>query len=46
MYNEQLYDLYCSPNVIQATESRKRDGQGGESRGVYMFLVGKPTWKS
>jgi hypothetical protein len=28
LYNEQLYDLYCSPNIIRVTKSRIMRGAG------------------
>jgi hypothetical protein len=45
--SEELNDLYCSPNIIQAIKSRSLRWVGhishmGERRGVYRVLVGKP----
>jgi hypothetical protein len=50
--NEELHDLYCSPNIVRMIKSRRmrwaghveRMG-GGEKRGVYRVLVGKPEGK-
>jgi hypothetical protein len=28
LHSEELYDLYCSLNIIWLIKSRKRDGQG------------------
>ena len=31
LHNEELYDLYCSPNIMWVTKSRRiRCGGGGE----------------
>ena len=45
--NEELNDLYCSPNIVRVIESRRMRWAGhvariGEERGVYRVLVGKP----
>jgi len=46
--NEELNDLYSSPNIARVIKSRKiRWGGGhvtrmGERKGVYRVLVGKP----
>jgi len=45
--NEELNDLYCSPNIVRVIKSRRMRWAGhvacmGEERGVYRFLVGKP----
>jgi hypothetical protein len=50
LHNEELYDLFSSPNIIRVIKSRRmrfawhvaRMGEGG---GVYRVLVGKPEWK-
>jgi hypothetical protein len=47
LYNEELNDLYSSPNVIRVIKSRRMIWAGhvagmGEKRGAYMVLVGKP----
>jgi hypothetical protein len=46
-HNEELNDLYCSPNVIRVIKSRSLRWEGhvawmGEGGGVYRVLVGKP----
>ena len=46
MPNEELNDLYSSPNIVQVTKSRRMRWAGhvasmGEERGVYRVLVGK-----
>jgi hypothetical protein len=51
LYNEELIDLYSSPNIIRVIKSRRMgwaeySARMGESRGVYRFLVGKPEGKS
>jgi len=47
LHNEELNDLYCSPNWV--VKSRRRwvvhVEYMGERRGVYMVLVGKPDGK-
>ena len=47
LHNEELNDLYCSPNIVRAIKSRRMRwaghvGRMGEDRGVYRVLVGKP----
>jgi hypothetical protein len=46
LHNEELNDLYCSPNIVGLIESRGMRWAGhvarmGERRGVYKVLVGK-----
>jgi hypothetical protein len=48
--NEELNDLYCSPNIVRVIKSRRMRWAGhvarmGEERGVYRVLVGKPEGK-
>ena len=48
--NEELNDLYSSPNIVQVIKSRRMRWAGhvahmGEEREVYRFLVGKPEGK-
>ena len=48
--NEELNDLYCSPNIGRVIKSRRMRWAGhvarmGERRGVYRVLVGKPEGK-
>ena len=50
LHNEELNDLYCSPNIVRVIKSRIMRWAGhvarmGESRGVYRVLVGKPEGK-
>ena len=47
LQNEELNDLYCSPNIVRVIKSRRMRWAGyvacmGEERGVYRVLVGKP----
>jgi hypothetical protein len=47
LYNEELKDLYCSPNIIWVTKSRRMRcvehvACMGERRGAHRVLVGKP----
>ena len=47
MHNEELNDLYSSPNIVGVIKSRRMRWSGhvarmGEDRGVYRVLVGKP----
>ena len=48
--NEDLNDLYCSPNIVRVIKSRRMRWAGhvarmGEGRGEYRVLVGKPEGK-
>ena len=50
LHNEELNDLYCSPNIFRVIKSRRMRWAGyvarmGEMRGVYRVLVGKPEGK-
>jgi len=50
LHNEELNDLYCSPNIIQVIKTRRMSWAGhvarmGERRDVYRVLVGKPEGK-
>jgi len=50
LHNEELNDLYCSPNIIHLIESGRMRWAGHvarmrERRGVYRVLVGKPEGK-
>jgi len=47
LHNEELNDLYFSPNIVRVIESRRIRWAGhvvrmGERRCVYGVLVGKP----
>ena len=48
--NEELNDLYSSPNIVRVIKSRRMRWGGnvvriGEERGAYRVLVGKPEGK-
>jgi hypothetical protein len=50
LHNEELHNLYSSPNIIRMMKSRSMRWAGhvprmGETRNVYMILVGKPEGK-
>ena len=50
LHNEELNDLYCSPNIVRVIKSRGMGWAGhvacmGEERGAYTVLVGKPEGK-
>ena len=50
LYNEELNELYCSPNIVRVIKSRRMRWAGhvasmGEERAAYWFLVGKPERK-
>jgi hypothetical protein len=47
LHNEELNDLYSSPNIIRVIRSRRMRWAGhiarmGEKRGAYRILVGRP----
>jgi hypothetical protein len=47
LHNEELNDLYSSPNIIRVIKSRRVRWAGhvarmGEGRGAYRILVGRP----
>ena len=47
IHNEELKDMYCSPNILQVIKSKRMRWAGhvackGERRGVCRVLVGKP----
>jgi len=49
-HNEELSDLYCSPNNIRVIKSRRMRwadhvARMGEKRGVYRILMGKHEGK-
>jgi hypothetical protein len=55
LHNEELNDLYCSPNIIRVIKSRRMRWAGHVARmwkriGVYRVLVSKTgkytTWKT
>jgi len=50
LHNEELNDLYCSPNIVRVIKWIRMRWAGhvarmGERRGVYTVLVGKPEGK-
>ena len=50
LHNEELNDLYSSPNIVRVIKSRRMRLAGhvasmGEERGAYRVLVGKPDGK-
>ena len=50
LHNEELNDLYSSPNIVRVIKSKRMRWAGhvarmGEERGVYRVLVGKPEGK-
>jgi hypothetical protein len=47
LHNEELNDLYSSPNIVRVIKWRRMRWAGhvarmGEERGVYRFMLGKP----
>ena len=50
LHNEELNDLYSSPNIFRVIKSRRMRWDGhavrmGDGRGVYMVLAGKSEVK-
>jgi hypothetical protein len=50
LHNEELNDLYCSPNIVWVIKSRRMRWAGhvarmGDRRGLYGVLVEKPEGK-
>jgi hypothetical protein len=50
LHNEELHNLYSSPDIIRQVKSRRMRWAGhvarvGEERNVYRVLVGKPKGK-
>jgi hypothetical protein len=50
VYNDELHDLYSSPNIVKVIKSRRMRWAGhmarmGEGRGAYRVLVEKPESK-
>jgi hypothetical protein len=50
LHNDELHDLYSSPNIVRVIKSRRMRWAGhvacmGEGRGAYRVLVGRPKGK-
>ena len=50
LHNEELNDLYSSPNIVRVTKSRRMSWsvhvtRMEERRAIYRILVGKPEGK-
>jgi hypothetical protein len=50
LHNEDLHNLYSSPNIIRMIKSRRMRWEGhvariGETRNAYRILLGKPEGK-
>jgi hypothetical protein len=50
LHNDELHDLYPSPNIVRVIKSRRMRWAGhvarmGEGRGAYRVLVGRPESK-
>jgi hypothetical protein len=50
LYNDELHNLYSSPNIVRVIKSRRIMWAGhvarmGGGRGVYRVLVGRPEGK-
>jgi len=50
LHNEELNDLYCSPNVVRVIKSRRMRWTGHvaqmvKRRGAYRVLLGRPDGK-
>jgi hypothetical protein len=50
LHNDELHNLYSSPNIVRVIKSRRMRWDGhvvriGEVRGVYRVLIGKPECK-
>jgi hypothetical protein len=50
LHNEELHNLYSSPDIIRQIKSRRMRWAGhvarmGEDRNVYSVMVGKPEGK-
>jgi hypothetical protein len=47
LHNDELHDLFSSPDIVRAIKSRRMRWVGhvarmGDGRGVYRVLVGRP----
>jgi hypothetical protein len=50
LHNDELHNLYSSPNIVRVIKSRRMRWAGhvahmGEGKGVYRVLVGRPEGK-
>jgi len=50
LHNEELSDLYSSPNIVRVIKSRRMRWAGhvarmGDRRGAHRVLIGKPEGK-
>jgi hypothetical protein len=50
LHNDELHNLYSSPNIVRVIKSRRMRWAGhvtrmGEGRGVYRVLIGRPEGK-
>jgi hypothetical protein len=50
LHNDELHDLYSSPNIVRVIKARRMRWAGHvarmwEGRGVYRVLVGRPEGK-
>ena len=51
LHNQEINDLYSSPNIVRVIKSRRMRWAGhvarmGEERGIYRVLVGKPEGRN
>jgi hypothetical protein len=50
LHNDELHNLYSSPNIMRMIKSKRMNREGhiarmGETRNTYRILVGKPEGK-
>jgi hypothetical protein len=50
LHNDELHDMYSSPNIVRVIKSRRmwwagHEARMEEGRGVYRVLVGRPGGK-